>query len=249
MSISRSSDHRYQNPVSIGEPEKVTSWPFKEPEKKSAWDLQDERTEAAIAYGARFLVDTELEAAKKRTAEIRANMSPPGALGLPELLEAARLKWGIPDRAFATQAIFDRIHIFPIDFEGQKGDEQKETYGNSSIIRPETNKQRDLQNGHRGILISMGLTAADHCVSHGIELGHIVCTIRNAPHAQECMRLSDGRPMHYLIMRDGDLTGSETQREELLSGKTRIIDEGGDYSYCFNIEGRKKKVALVQDNW
>lgn len=243
MGISRGGDAVDGRPASIGVAEDVQSWPFKEPEKVSYWGKDN--PEPKEAPGARFMVDTELEKAKKRTEEIKAHMSPPGSLGLPPLLEAQRLKWGIPDRAFATQAIFDRIHIFPIDFEGAG----KETYGNSSIIRPDVTKQRDLQNGHRGILISMGLEAADHCESHGVELGHIVSTIRNAPHAQECMRLSDGRPMFYLIMRDGDLTGSETQREQLQAGTARIVDDGGEHSYCHNIEGRKKRSALVRDNW
>jgi len=211
-------------------------WSMPEPEKKTAWC--DGPKEATIA-----LRDTELDAAVKRTEEIKALMSPAGALGLPELLDQQRLKWGIPDAAFDCRAVFDRIHIFPIDFEGQK-----ETYGTSSIIRPAVTKQRDLQNGHRGILISMGLAAADHCVSHGIELGHIVRTIRNAPHAQECARLTAG-PMYYLVMRDGDLTGSETQESDIRAGISKIVDDGGDFSYCYNFAGRKKKIALIKDSW
>ena len=228
------------HPVSIGDPDAVQAWPFKEPEKKSAW-----KDEPAVKDTPVSLIDSELEKAKRRTAELRTMMSAPGALKLPPLLEAARLKWGIPDGAFSCQAVFDRIHIFPIDSEGER-----ETYAENGLIqRTDTMRKRDIQNGHRGILISMGLAALDHCVSHGIELGHIVRTIRNAPHAQECARLVEGGPMYYLIMRDGDLTGSETQREQLMSGQTRIVDEGGDHSYCFQVDGKKKKAALSADNW
>jgi len=237
MSISRGGDYRENRPISIGEPEKVTSWPFKDPEKKSAWK-DTEIKDAPIT-----LVDHELEKSKRRTEEIRAQMSPPEKLKLPPLLEAARQKWGIPDGAFAAQAVFDRIHIFPIDFEGEK-----DTYGTSGIIRAEVTKLKDLQKGHRGVLISMGLSAADQCVSHGVELGHIVTTIRNAPHAMECCRLTTGS-LFYLVMRAGDLCGSETQRERLLSGEEQITDDGGDHSYCFNLQGKKKKVALVRDAW
>lgn len=230
MTISRGGDYR----------EDRTIWSFPEPEKTTAWKDRDEPLkDVPIA-----LVDTELEKAKRRTEELKQLMSPPGALGLPELLDQQRLKWGIPDAAFAARAVFDRIHIFPIDAEGQK-----ETYGSSSIHRPQSVKTRDVQTGHRGILISMGLTAADHCVSHGIELGHIVRTIRNAPHVQECARLIEGGPMHFLVMRDGDLTGDETLEEELRSGKRRIIDVGGEHSYAFEIDGKKKQVALTKDAW
>ena len=240
MTISKSQGVNGLTPISIGDPEKVTAWPFPEPEKKTAWKDDAKQVEPA---GARFLVDTELEKAKKRTEEIRALMSPPGALKLPPLLEAQRLKWGIPDGAFRAQAVFDRIHVFPIDFEGQK-----ETYGNSSIHRPETTKMVDVQNGHRGILISMGLDAMDKCISNGMELGHIVRTIRNSPHAQECARTSYG-PMYYLVQRAGDLCSSETQWDELQSGESSIVDEGGTHCYCFQINGKKKRGSHANDNW
>lgn len=230
-----------QRPISIGEPDKVTAWPFKEPEKKSAWK-DDVAAEPARDAPVR-IVDHELEKAKRRTAEIRELMSPPGALGLPPLLEEARLKWGIPDGAFDARAIFDRIHIFPIDAEGDK-----ETYGNTSIHRPEAKKALDVQKGHRGILISMGLEAMDHCISHGVELGHIVRTIRNAPHVQECARISFG-PMYFLVMRDGDLTGDETLEQEIRAGKKQIVNEGGENSVVFQLEGYKKRRPLVADQW
>lgn len=239
--ISRGGDYRDSRPTSIGEPDKVTSWPFKEPEKTSAW--KDADVASAVKDAPVALRDFELEDDAKRTELIKSRMSPPGALGLPELLEAQRWKYGIPDGAFACRAVFDRIHIFPIDLF-----EESDKIPGTNLTRARLSKQKDEQNGHRGILISMGLTAADHCVSHGIELGHVVRTIRNAPHAQECERIGKLQ-IFYLVMRDGDLTGSETQEELIRAGKTRIVEDGGEHSYCFNIEGRKKRIALTKDNW
>ena len=186
--------------------------------------------------------DVELDTAKQRTAEIKALMSPPGALGLTERLEAARFKWGIPDGAFKARALFDRIHVFPLDFE----DDPTKTKG--GIYVPEVTQMRGVQTAHRGVLISMGLTAADKCTSHGVELGDVVRTIRNAPHAQECARLTMC-PMFYLVMRDADLTSDESQEERLRSGEISIIDEGGDHSICYQIEGRKKRGVFVNDGW
>lgn len=225
----------------------IYSFPdMKEPVKSTSWVSRatDEgnRTDRDAALAKAGLRDVDLDSAKKRTEETKAQMSPPGALNLPELLEAQRLKWGIPDGAFKCRAVFDRIHIFPIDFE----DQNEKTAG--GLFLPESTKQRSIQNAHRGVLISMGLEAADKCVSHGIELGHIVRTIRNAPHAQECARLSTDS-LFYLVMRAGDLTGDETQEEDLRSGKTRIVDEGGEHSYCYQIEGRKKRGVFINDNW
>lgn len=248
MSINRGSGEAM--PISIGEPDKVTSWPFKEPEKKSSWD------EAAKP---KFeLRDTELEQAKKRTEMIKKRMSPPGALKLPPLLEAQRLRWGIPDGFFKTQAAFDRIFIFPLD---QFDDDEKFAPG-SPILRPKLTKMKDLQEGNRGVLISAGLTAADRLMSHGIELGHIVTTNKNVPFARRCDRLEDGTDLFYLVMRDGDLAGSETLAEEIREGKRQIEDVGdpGEYQHQVSdlvdsIKGapvyssRKKKSVYVTDTW
>jgi hypothetical protein len=222
-----------QRVYSLPSVEKTTSWTSRE---LMGLDPQPAPVEARTAFR-----DVEMDAAIKRTEETKAQMSPPGALGLPELLEAARLEHGIPDGAFKCRAVFDRIHIYPLNFDSDKK-------SRGGVWLPQTALQRDLQNAHRGILISMGLDAADKCVSHGIEIGHIVRTIRNAPHAQECARLSSGS-LYYLVMRAGDLTGDETQEEKLRAGVTRIVDEGGDHSYCYNFEGRKKRGVFINDTW
>lgn len=242
MGISRGGDYRTGTPTSIGDPDAVQSWPFKEPEKTSAWTDKDQPSTAKDMPVR--LVDTQREKDVRRTAEIRAQMSLPEVLKLPERLEAARQKWGIPDGAFKSQAIFDRILIFPIDAE-----HGKETYGNSSIHMTDTMKKREQQDGHRGVLLSVGLEAADHCFSHGCELGDIVYTIRNAPHARKVATLVEAGPMYVLVMRDGDLTDNESLRERIMSGETRVSDEGGEHSYCLQVDGRKKKAALIKDNW
>jgi hypothetical protein len=208
-----------------------------EPEKKTSWK-DDIAKEPKME-----MRDTEAERAAKRTRLILERMSPPGKLGLPPLLEAARWKWGIPDGAFACQAVFDRIHIFPIDLF-----ENADRIPGTNLFRPTVSKLKDEQNGHRGVLLSMGLSALDQCSSHGVELGHVVRTIRNAPHAQECERMEDFS-VFYLVMRAGDLTGSETQRAQLMAGETSIVDDGGEHSYSFNIEGKKKIVAHIRDQW
>lgn len=245
--LSRGGDYRYDKPTSIGEPEKVTSWPFKEPEKKSAW--KDEPPKDMPIQ----LRDAEKDKATKRTAMIKARMSPPGALKLPELLEANRLKYGITDAFFNSQASFDRIFVFPID---QFDDAETFSTG-GTILRPNLTKLKDLQEGHRGVLISAGLTAADRLMSHGIELGHVVTTNKNVPFARRCDRLEDGTEMFYLVMRDGDLAGSETLAAQLRNDARRIIDIGGDGEYQHQIarceDGNwsvdKKKSVFINDAW
>lgn len=219
---------------------------FPEPEKTSAWKPED-RGEPRFD-----LRDTELDAAIKRTKLIKERMSPPGALRLPEKLEAARLKHGIPDGFFRVAAGFDRIFVFPIDpFDAD------EKMPNSPIYRPELTKQKDLQEGYRGVLISAGLTAMDRLMSHGYELGDIVMTNKNVPFARR-MELIEGKPMFVLVMRDGDLAGNETLQGDILAGKRRVVDGGDDSGYSHQIawqdeEGdwlyAKKQSVYVQDCW
>jgi hypothetical protein len=221
---------------------------FPEPEKTSAW-TDKTRLEPKVE-----LVDHELEAAKRRTAQIKEHMSPPGALGLPPQLEAQRLKYGITDAFFKVQASFDRIFIFPIDAED--GDKNDKTTG--GIYKPEVTKLRDLQEGNRGVLISAGLTAMDRLMSHGIEIGDVVVTNKNVPFARRCETISN-RALHYLVMRDGDLAGSESLMERIRAGQQVVTDVGGEAGYehqvCamgadgFPSNVGKKKSVYVQDSW
>lgn len=224
---------------------------FPEPEKTTAW--KDDDRERILARFTPELVDHDLEAAKRRTALIKEHMSPPGALGLPPALEAQRLKYGITDAFFKVQASFDRIFVFPIDAED--GDKAEKTTG--GIYKPSTTKLRDKQEGNRGVLISAGLTAMDRLMSHGIEIGDIVITNKNVPFARRCESISN-EALHYLVMRDGDLAGSETLMDRIRSGKQRIVECGDQTGYQHQVldliggepvAQRKKLSVYVNDTW
>lgn len=216
---------------------------FKEPEKTTAWEDRKPANDT--------MRDHELLDAEKRTALIKERMSPPGALKLAPLLEANRLKYGIPDGFFKSQACFDRIFVFPLD--PYDGDDK---IPGTALFRPKLTKLKDMQEGHRGILISAGLTAADRLASHGIELGHVVTTNKNVPFARRCEEIL-GVPMYFLVMRDGDLAGSETLAEEIREGKKRVVDIGGDGEFEHQIgvvsdsgwDVQKKKSVYVNDTW
>jgi hypothetical protein len=245
--LSRGGDYRYDKPTSIGEPEKVTSWPFKEPEKKSAW--KDEPKELP---GARFMVDTEGEKRKKAKKAIRDAMSPPGALKLSPALEAQRQKFGIPDGVFRAAAGFDRILVYPID----PFDDDEHIPG-SIFYKPKLTQLKDLQEGYRAVLISAGLSAMDRLASHGYELGDIVLTNKNVPFARRCQQIPDVGDIYVLVMRDGDLAGNETLQDRIDAGQARVADVGGEDGYCHQIERlvdgewttRKKQSTYVADSW
>ena len=244
MSINRGSGEA--RPISIGEPDKVQSWPFKEPEKTTFWKDDEARPKFDPHR------DTELEQAKKRTEMIKKRMSPPGALRLAPLLEAQRLRWGIPDGFFKTQAAFDRIFVFPLD---QFDDDEKFAPG-SPILRPKLTKMKDLQEGNRGVLISAGLTAMDRLMSHGYELGDIVITNKNVPFARRCESIGE-EALHYLVMREADLAGNESRMERIRAGEQRIIDAGDGFEYNHQVAEndngewtfKKKKSVYVNDTW
>lgn len=216
---------------------------FKEPEKTSAWAPSEPKID---------LVDHELEKAKERTRLIKAQMSPPGALGLPPALEAARLKYGIVDGAFRTQALFDRIHVFPIDHE--EGELVEKTAG--GLYKPAATQLKDKQEGNRGVLISAGLTAMDRLMSHGVEIGDVVITNKNVPFARRCGDIQM-HAMHYLVMRDADLASDESLQERIRAGQQRITDVGTPDAYSHQLAqndngewvARKKVSVYIQDTW
>jgi hypothetical protein len=220
-----------------------------EVEKTTAWKDRDESAKGDAKIDLR---DFELDDAVTRTKLIKERMSPAGALRLCPLLEEQRLKWGIPDSFFQSQPAFDRCFVFPVNRFAEA-----ETYGGTSILVPKMTKDRDLQEGRRGILIGAGLTAMDRLMSHGIELGHIVTTNKNVPFVEKCERFPKF-DMYFLMMRDGDLAGSETLMEELRAGKKRVVDVGGEGGYQHqvavvredgSVDTRKKQSVYISDTW
>lgn len=217
---------------------------FPEPEKTSSWKPEDRGEAPALPR------DFEGDAAIKRTKLIREKMSPPEVLKLPPKLEAARQKHGIPDGFFRTCAGFDRIFVFPLDpFD------QDDKIPGTSLYRPQLTKQKDLQEGYRGVLISAGLTAMDRLMSHGYELGDVVMTNKNVPFARRVEQL-EGFDMFVLVMRDGDLAGNETLQEDIRAGRRRVVDMGGE-AYEHQLaelhDGKwvaeKKQSVYINDTW
>lgn len=146
---------------------------------------------------------------------LKKRMSKKGALGLPKLLDERRLEYGLPDAMFQTATLFDRIYVYQI------ANSDRETYGDTSIIMPKTVQSRIEAETPRGILVSAGATALDHLRSNGVDLGHIVRFIKNAPWKMDVDTI-EGHVFSVLVMRDGDLTGSEDLQAALKAGKCKL---------------------------
>jgi len=148
--------------------------------------------------------------------EAVARLSPKGAF--PQntpLLEERRLQYVIPDGAFRQAAAFDRIIIWQL----QQGD--SDTFGDTSIVMPEASQKRAEEEAPRGILVAAGLNALDSLRANGIDLGHIVTFIRQAPWHMKVDTI-DGVALHALMLRAGDITGSEDLAKSLSAGECSI---------------------------
>lgn len=150
-------------------------------------------------------------------AELRSKMSPPGALGLPPLLDKRRIERGICDAAFKFQAAFDRILVAQYDEEAER-----DTYLDGGlIIKTDIAKRRDSMQAPRGVIISAGLRALDNLRSNGIDIGHQVTFVRVAPY-RITVEWVGGVEQSLLVLRDGDVIASLDTMEALRSGKAKV---------------------------
>jgi hypothetical protein len=169
--------------------------------------------------------DRRLAIAKKLEAEWQKHVSPPGTLkGLPPLLEARRLEYQIPDEAFGRTCMFDKILLFQIPmWEGG-------TYGDTSILMPETGESRVEESAPRGVIISAGLQALDILHSHGSGLGHRVLYVHMSPWRVPFMMIS-GHELYLIPLRVGDLVADEDTAAGLLSGELGLVRVADKHRY------------------
>jgi hypothetical protein len=181
-------------------------------------------SEATDANGvAKGQIDSgRLEARDRELAEraseiMRKRMSPPGTLGLPKLLDARRIEYGVTDGAFERQAVFDRIYVWQIPM--QKGDKFE---SDSLIHMPDSVKQREKNKAPAGIIVSAGLTALDHLRSHGIDLGHKILFCHTAPYHIRYDSVL-GVEQHLIILQSGDIIGSDDLAANLKKREVRYL--------------------------
>ena len=157
------------------------------------------------------------EARKSKIAEHReANVSPPGAIpNLPPLLEARRLKYGIPDEYFRAQPCNNRINVFQLDMDAG------ETYGGTTIIKPDAAQERSRQETPKGILLGGGLKAMDHMRSNGYWIGHVINFVQSNPYHKPVFS-PDGHKAYVLVMTCGDVTDSDDLALYLKAGLVRF---------------------------
>lgn len=153
----------------------------------------------------------------KFTEAIAKRMAPPGALGLPKLLDERRLRYGMCDKVFELQAAYDRVLLWQIEPSFSDG----EKYGDTSIYMPDSAKRRVREEAPRGVIVSAGLRALDSLRSNGMDVGHIVSFVRLSPWRLP-MDMIAGVPQYVMILRDSDIVGSEDTAAALRSGELAV---------------------------
>lgn len=174
----------------------------------------------------------------KLIAAIKAKQAPPGALGLPKLLDERRLKYHIPDSAFTMQAAYDRILVWQLFLE-------KETFGDTSIIMPNRAKAREKDEAPRGIVVSAGLKALDDLRTNGMDLGHVINFIRLAPWRMPFDHIN-ATELKLIVCRSGDVVSSDDLASALRLGECWIRHDEESNQHVF-VDERGKRWTPVND--
>ena len=164
--------------------------------------------------------------------ELEKSVSPPGSFPhMSPLLEARRLKFGIPDGAFEAHPLYDRLYIWQVP--KNTGD----TFEGTSIIMPDVAKERTWQEANRGIIVGAGIEALDNIRSNGSNIGHMVRFIRLAPYRDE-IGCPGGVPLHNIVCRDGDLVSDEDLEAGFRAGEVKTVwDEESEQHLFVDREG------------
>ncbi len=178
----------------------------------------------------------------KEEAEARKHFALPGTLGLPKLLDAKRVKHGIPDSAFKQHPMFNQVLIWQIRLE------ESDTYGGGIIQKTEAVKKRELTEAPRGVIVGAGLTALDQLRSHGADIGHTVFFTNLAPFRLRLPMIS-GKEWVLVIVQAEYIFASEELAQNLTNRTCRIVSketsEGGNEHYFCDDNGKVWKPQQV----
>ncbi len=161
---------------------------------------------------------------KEVAEELKKRLAPAGSLKLPPVLDERRLQHLVPNNAFKLTPLYEWCFAYQLDRTDM---EDGETWGDSKILKTDTAKKLGKNESPRALLISAGLGALDTLASHGICIGDIVFTVRNAPWAIQIDRVGVDT-LYVRAFRDADIIAGEDLWKRLDSGelvqKTREDD-------------------------
>jgi len=168
-----------------------------------------------------FEVAGSVGASRDRTGAIREKlMSPPGELkNISPRMEAMRLKYAIPDKAFNQAcAVYDRCLLWQIE----AWEQGQETFGDTSIIMPDNTKKAQAEASSRAVIIDVGLAALDSFRDNGGEVGDVVWFLRLSPYRIPVAWIG-GAALHVVLCRAGDFIANESLQERLEAGQVKMV--------------------------
>jgi co-chaperonin GroES (HSP10) len=118
--------------------------------------------------------------------------------------------------------LFNRVFVYPVE-----EDDQPDTTAGGIVLARQTKRRLGAQ---RGILVAMGMQAADVLYSYGVNIGDYVITMRLSPWSRFYVDQS-GHPHSVLILYASDITASE----DLLTAH-----EKGDVWFEMNEQGETR---------
>lgn len=171
--------------------------------------------------------------------ELRKQVSPAGALGLPPLLDKKRLEWLIPDSAFAAAfgTLYDRILVYKIPMLVKTRAEDK-TYGGGLIVKPDVGREREQREAPRGVIVGAGLKALDALRSNGVDVGHTVVYIKTSVWSVPNMYVA-GKWERLEVLRDGDLIYSEDLSDAVRSKACRLVRNEEGVHFYEDVDGKR----------
>ncbi len=156
--------------------------------------------------------------ARRIAEELPRHMSPAGTYNyLGELLDKRRLVYGVPDQVFKRAMTFDSVLVWQLN-----DNPDDEHYEGTMIVKPVQADRREKEEAPRGLLVGAGLESLDTLRSNGVDLGHIVNFIRQAPWRMKVATVA-GFDLWCLLLRAGDIKGSEDTGRLLREGKLQIV--------------------------
>jgi hypothetical protein len=173
--------------------------------------------------------------AKRIAAELPKHMSPPGTYSfLGELLDKRRLEYGICDGFFKRTMTFDGVLVQQLN-----DNPDEDHFEDSMIIKPVAAQNREKEEAPRGLLLNAGLGALDTLRSNGVDLGHIVNFIRQAPWRMKVATIANS-DIWALLLRAGDIKGSEDTARLLKEGRLKIEAriEDGVRAHYYMMDGK-----------
>lgn len=192
-------------------------------------DLDRVRLSMQMAEAAK-VADFNAEREKRRAEferEVHKHISDEPVMPFSEtytkLVDSRRKQYMLINEFFEYQAVYDRVYVQQVSrYEGDK-------IGDGLIVMADSTKQREREISCLGIIVSAGLKALDELRSNGMDVGHMVNFVRNAPFRVPVATIA-GKDFYLVCIEAGSIMGScdlaSGMRDRTVRTKKIKLDDG-----------------------